>query len=194
MKSFLKVILLFTILYSNCLIAGEASNIINKASNNVIKRIVSLQEKTDEAVMQVIDEELMQHVDYKYASLKTLGKHYRKASKNKTELRLYMSVFRRTLLKDYTNIFKKYTNEKITIVKESTTGKTTSVYGNIVSIDNKVRIVFKMKKSKKTGKVKLYDIVAEGISLIDSKRSEYSSIIKKSGFSELVKILERKSK
>jgi phospholipid transport system substrate-binding protein len=192
MKSFLKVFVLFAMLYSDFLVAGEASNIINTASNNVIKRIMSLPEKSSDEVMKIIEEELMEHVDYKYASLKTLGKNYKKASKNRAELAEYMLVFRSTLIKDYTNIFKKYTNEKIEILKETKTGKTINVYGNIVSSGNKVKIVFKMKKNKKTGKIKLYDIVAEGISLIDSKRSEYSSIINKDGFSALIKLLKSK--
>lgn len=192
MKSFLKVCLFLGFLNTNIVIAGEASDIINDASNNTIKRILALNEKSDIQVRKVIEEELMPYVDHKYASFKTLGKNYKKARQNKNELKEFISLFRESLLTSYTNIFKKYTNEKIVILKESGRGKMVNVYANIVSTGNKVKIVFKMRKNKKTGKIKLYDIVAEGISLIDSKRSEYSSIINKEGFSNLIKLLKSK--
>jgi phospholipid transport system substrate-binding protein len=50
-----------------------------------------------------------------------------------------------------------------------------------------------VRKHKKTGDWKAYDMVAEGVSLLDSKQAELSSLIRQKGLAYVTEILKEKS-
>ena len=52
---------------------------------------------------------------------------------------------------------------------------------------------FKLRKNKKTGEWKVFDVIAEGISMLDTKRSEFSALIQKKGIDEVIKLLLQKN-
>lgn len=57
-----------------------------------------------------------------------------------------------------------------------------------------INIEFKLKKGKNTNTWLVYDMVAEGISLLDSKRSELSNLIKQQGLTSVASLLKEKAK
>ena len=56
-----------------------------------------------------------------------------------------------------------------------------------------INISFRVRKHKKTGEWKAYDMVAEGISLLDSKQAELSSLIRQKGLAHVTEMLKEKS-
>ena len=50
---------------------------------------------------------------------------------------------------------------------------------------------FKLRRDKKTGEWKAFDLIAEGISLLDSKQSEWSTKIRQDGILSVAKELEK---
>jgi phospholipid transport system substrate-binding protein len=57
-----------------------------------------------------------------------------------------------------------------------------------------IKIDFRVREDKKSLKFLVFDIVAEGISLIETQRSEFGSTISNSGFDKFASDLESKIK
>ena len=55
-----------------------------------------------------------------------------------------------------------------------------------------IKISFKLRKNTKTNEWKAYDMVAEGISLLSSKQSEYESILRQDGIQKVIDIMKEK--
>ena len=56
-----------------------------------------------------------------------------------------------------------------------------------------IRISFKLRKSKNTQQWKTYDLVAEGISLLSSKRNEFASMIRQQGIQAVIDEMRNKN-
>ena len=57
-----------------------------------------------------------------------------------------------------------------------------------------IQLEFKLRKDKKTGEWAAFDIIAEGISLLSSKQSEWSGKIRQEGILTVAKELESLAK
>lgn len=163
--------------------------VVQNTGNTLFSRISSNQqelEKFPELMRTIVDEELMPNVDYRYAAYKVLGKNLKnstKAQRNK-----FVDSMRRYLVRTYASVLNQYTNQKVIYepTKSSTGKKVVAV--NLVIVDvNKpdVNIVFKMRKNKKTNEWKAFDLVVEGISLLQSKQSEISRQIASQGIEQV---------
>jgi phospholipid transport system substrate-binding protein len=62
----------------------------------------------------------------------------------------------------------------------------------MVGRDN-IDVAFKVRLNKKTKQWQAFDMVAEGISLLDSKQAELGSIIRQKGLPYVTELLKRKS-
>ena len=56
-----------------------------------------------------------------------------------------------------------------------------------------IDISFRVRKNKKTLEWKAYDMVAEGVSLLDSKQAELSGLIRQKGLPYVTEMLKTKS-
>ena len=52
-----------------------------------------------------------------------------------------------------------------------------------------INMIFKLRKNSKTGEWKAYDLIVEGISLIDAKRSELSKPLRVNGIDYVTNML-----
>ena len=55
-----------------------------------------------------------------------------------------------------------------------------------------IKVAFKVRKDSKTNEWGAFDMVAEGISLLDSKRSEFESIIRQDGIQKVIDLMQSK--
>lgn len=142
----------------------------------------------------IVREELMPYINYKYAAGKVIGRHFAKT--NKVDRAAFVPVFREYLITSYAQVFTLYNNQKV----EFEPGKTFS-NKKIVAVNTQVieagrdpiDISFKVRKSRKTNEWKAFDMVAEGISLLDSKQAELSSLIRQKGLPYVTTMLKEKS-
>ena len=56
-----------------------------------------------------------------------------------------------------------------------------------------INVSFKVRKGKKTGNWAAFDMVAEGVSLLDAKQAELGGIIRQKGLSYVTELLKKKS-
>lgn len=143
-------------------------------------------ERFPDLMRTIVEEELMPHVDYKYAAFKILGKQLKRTTKEQRAK--FADSMRQYLIRTYATALKQYNNQQVVYQKpQPYKGK------KIVSVDTKivepgrpdVTISFKMRQNRKTGQWKAFDMVVEGISLLQSKQAELSRRIQQQGLDQV---------
>jgi len=105
-----------------------------------------------------------------------LGRYWRKASKS--ERLEYLVLFEKLIVGTYADRFSKYTKEKLTVKGSSRRGQFALVKSQINGGKEKpIRIEWRVTRSKVD--YKIFDIVIEGVSMIRTQRSEFSSVIRR---------------
>ena len=147
--------------------------------------------KSSPAEMEnLIDELLMPYIDVPFASYKILGTHLRKTTKQeRTE---FVDVMSRELKEIYSSALSQYNNQSIRYetVKQVTNKKMVSVKTTLLSPESSnIDMTFKLRQNSKTNKWKAYDLVVEGISLIDSKRAELAKPLRDKGIQYVTQLV-----
>ena len=139
----------------------------------------------------VVNEELMPYVNVKYAAYKLLGTHLKKTSAE--ERAEFVIAFREYLVASYAQVLTLYTDQKITLEKAKKIPEGKKIISVRVDILDSarptVKVDFKLRKNKKTGEWQAFDMVAEGVSLLSTKQSEWNGKIRKEGISSVSKEL-----
>jgi len=142
----------------------------------------------------IMEQELMPHVDHRFAAFKVLGKHFRTVPKDK--LPEFVSEFRQYLVSNFAVALASYDGQEVLFqpIQDIGKGKEMSVKAIIRESGRPdINITFKLRKSKKSQQWKTYDLVAEGISLLSSKRNEFSSLIRQQGIQAAIDAMKNKN-
>ncbi|WP_373604467.1 phospholipid-binding protein MlaC [Vibrio sp. UCD-FRSSP16_30] len=152
--------------------------------------------QSPEELKVVVEEELMPYVNDRYAGLKVLGNYLRHADKQ--EVNEFLAAFRNYLVTAYAQVLTQYKDQDIQYAKARSIRDDQRIVSIPVKIvDGKrppINLEFKWRKDKKTNEWQAFDMVAEGVSLLSSKQSEWGSKIRKDGLPAVTKELERLSK
>jgi len=159
--------------------------VLKKAGTNLFTRISANQQaiqKFPHLMRDIVEEELMPSIDYRYASYRILGKHLKKISKEQRAE--FVKAMRHYLVRTYSIALSKYKNQKVVFEADKPT-KGKRIIGVKTQITEQgaptINVVFQMRKNKKTGEWKAFDIVVEGISLLSTKQAELNKKIAKQG-------------
>lgn len=152
-------------------------------------------QKNPNLLKDIVREELVPYINYQYAAFKVIGgSNFKKTTKK--ERAEFVPVFRDYLVTSYAQVFTLYKNQEVKFEPERDFAdekvvavKTTVLESGREPID----ISFRVRKSKKTGEWKAYDMVAEGISLLDSKQAELSGLIRQKGLAHVTAMLKEKA-
>ncbi|ASP47446.1 MlaC/ttg2D family ABC transporter substrate-binding protein [Cognaticolwellia beringensis] len=142
----------------------------------------------------IVREELMPYINYQYAAYKVIGSNFKKT--NKAERAEFVPAFREYLITSYAQVFTLYNNQLVEFApaRDFSDERVVSVATSVIEPGREpIDISFRVRKNKKTGEWKAYDMVAEGISLLDSKQAELSSLIRQKGLSHVTEMLREKS-
>lgn len=147
-----------------------------------------------ELLKVIVREELMPYIFYQYAGLKVLGNYRKKASKE--EIQAFLLAFREYLVTSYAQVFTLYNKQAIIFEPEKEIGKQKIIMIGIDIVeknDHRINIKFKIRKNSKTNEWQAFDLVAEGISLLDAKTKELRSILAENGVPKVTAMLLEKS-
>lgn len=196
------ILVLFFSLYSLLVSANEdvisdPNQVIRSVSANTFARISaekSLLKERPEHIQVIITEELIPYFDYKYAAYKVMGPHLKKTTKEQRNA--FVAAFKDYLINAYGHILLEYDQQKFEIIDNKQ-----FMEKSIISIpvrvhdttDKKTQIAFKLRKNKKTGQWKVFDVIAEGISMLNTKQSEFNELIYKKGIDHVIELLEKKN-
>ena len=194
-RSFLNTI------FSACLIvllmavygyAGEPTDIAKQTTDKVIDILKNKEmrraDKTKErraAIRKVVGE----HFDFEEMAKRSLAQHWRQRTpeERKEFVALYADLLERTYIKKVES----YSDEKITYGEESGDSDYSVVKTKIITKKN-IDIPVEYKMEKKSGKWVVYDVVIEGVSLVNNYRNQFNKIIASDSYQELVARLKNK--
>ena len=132
---------------------------------------------------------LFTRFDFSEMARRALGAHWRR--RTATEQQEFVQLFTELLERQYAGIIESYTDEKIVYVGERTDGafaevnsKIFTAKGQELSINYKAQLIGQ--------EWKVYDVIAEEISLVNNFRSQFSRVISSSSYDELVRRLKEK--
>lgn len=146
-----------------------------------------------EALAKIVEQQLMTHVDHVYAALSVLGTQAKDIPREK--LVLFFEEFRLYLISTYSNILSSYTDQIVEFEPSRAieNQKTVSVRALIKDSGKPdISITFQVRRNKE-GQWKAFDLVAEGISLVQSKRSEFAPMIRQQGIDSVIDFIREKS-
>ncbi len=133
---------------------------------------------------------LFARFDFTEMAKRALGSNWRRRTPQEQEefVRLFTDVLERA----YAEIIESYSDEKITYIYERIDGTYADVSSKILtskgdeySINYKVHLV--------SNEWKVYDVVAENISLVNNYRSQFNRVIANGSYEELVRRLKDKA-
>ena len=105
----------------------------------------------------------------------------------------FVQLFRQVLEKAYIDKILSYTNEKVVFDKETMLAENQAeVQTRIVTSSKEIPIFYRV--ILKEGTWKVYDVVVEGVSLVQNYRTQFSDILAKNSPKELLEILRKKVK
>ncbi|WP_440876207.1 MlaC/ttg2D family ABC transporter substrate-binding protein [Thalassotalea sp. PLHSN55] len=170
---------------------------IEQVADSTFTRFASEQsaiQQDPNLLKNIVREELMPYIDYKYAAFKVIGRNLKKTTD--AERKAFVPVFRDYLITSYAQVFTLYDNQEVKFEpNKSVKGKKiVSIKTVIISPDrDPIDISFKVRLDKRSKQWKAFDMVAEGISLLDSKQAELNSLIRQKGLGHVTEMLREKS-
>ncbi|MGL6121546.1 MAG: MlaC/ttg2D family ABC transporter substrate-binding protein [Shewanella sp.] len=142
----------------------------------------------------IVREELMPYVDYKYAAYKVLGQYLKDSTEDQRDR--FVNAFEGYLISTYAQAFTEYSNQKVEFSPGIDFSKEKMVDVNVQIIEAgrpPIKLLFKARRLKDDS-WKAFDLVAEGVSLLSSKQSEISNLIRQQGIDPVIKMLEDRTK
>jgi phospholipid transport system substrate-binding protein len=156
-----------------------------------IKSDKKLQAGDKQKALQLAEEKVLPHIDFKEAMSLAMGASWRQATPEQQEQ--LVKAFRTMLVRIYSNAIDRYRGQTMKVMPvRMQPGATEVVVRNQYLSPGQppTPIEYSMKKTPEGWKI--YDIAVEGVSLVLTYRAEFQNITRTSGIDGLIKRLQEK--
>ncbi|TMA56622.1 MAG: ABC transporter substrate-binding protein [Deltaproteobacteria bacterium] len=173
--------------------AGEPTEAIRGAVNQGVEILKNAKLDNQKQRAQVIDQ-LRQVVyplfDFNEMAMRSLGANWRRL--NPQQRKEFVSTFTALLEKTYANQIDLYNGQQVIYTGETVDGDYAQVNSRIIDKNGQTySVVYKLHRVD--GKWRIYDVVAENISLVNNYRAQFNRVIAKSSFEELLKMMKQQA-
>ncbi|BDQ37654.1 toluene tolerance protein [Pseudodesulfovibrio nedwellii] len=187
-------------LFLVCLVIGSGS--VASADQTPMDRV---KEGTDKLITMLSDPDMVdpdkhdaaitrlrkaseKYIDFGLVTKYSVGKPWLKMT---PEMRVDLTeAFVRLLERSYLQRIPAYNGEKVNYKKELVSGNKAKVFTEIIDKDKKIVVEFRLKIVH--GEWMIYDVVAEGVSLVMNYRSQFSSVLKEGKPEDLLKLINER--
>lgn len=122
--------------------------------------------------------------DWSEMARRSLGQHWQK--RTDTEREEFVTLFRELLERSYISTIERYSGEKIAYAGDSVDGGYATVRTKmVIKQGREASIDYRM--SRRGDGWLIYDVLVEGVSLVNNYRTQFNQIIRTSSYQELVK-------
>jgi phospholipid transport system substrate-binding protein len=164
-------------------LAGEPLDTIKQSTEQVLEILRDPQLKADPAAMEgKIWEVVSIRFDFEEMARRALAVHWRDRSPQ--EQREFVDLFGKLLQRSYSGKLAQYTDERVDYLGEEIEGPRAEVRTKLVSKTMEIPIDYRM--LKKSTEWRVYDVVIEGVSLVNNYRNQFNRIVVSSGYKELI--------
>lgn len=148
--------------------------------------------KSDDAKLAELEKLFVKVVDVDWVGKFVLGRHWRSASDE--QKKAYLDAYKDFLIKHYTSRFSEYSGETFTIESSSEMRDGEfRVRMNIQRPKGQAPVVVDYMLRAEGKDFNVFDIVVEGVSLINTQRSEFSAAVDRQGLDKLTETLKNKT-
>jgi len=159
--------------------------------NAKVTKIVTDEKKSDDEKTEILSDMFRDYVNIQWIGRFVLAQNWR--SLKPAQQTEYLQAYEDYLLRTYVPIFKEYKGQKVEFVSATPLRNPAEfmVATKIISAgEPEVQVSYRIKKDAACFKV--YDIVAEGVSMLNTQRQDFGSIFARKGYAELINILKSK--
>ncbi len=163
--------------------------------NNVGNKIITIagekglsEEKKKDKIITLIDDS----IDSDWISRFVLGKNYKNiSSENRSK---FSKLYREFMINTYGPKFRNYNGRKFEVIEVVEQSGFFVAKAEFLPKDSNVPISVDFRVKERNGKLVILDFIAEGISLIETQRSEFNSAISQKGIDQFLIDLEERVK
>lgn len=160
--------------------------VIDILKNKELKKPANEKKRRTE-IRKVVSERF----DFEEMAKRALAVHWQKRTPE--ERKEFVPLFTDLLERSYIKKIERYTNEEILYTGEKIQGDNGVVDTKVVSRQN-VETPIRYKVLKENGNWMVYDVVIEGVSLVNNYRNQFNKIIRENSYEELVRKLKSKER
>lgn len=128
--------------------------------------------------------------DSKWIARFVLGKNHKTA--NEEQKKQFMSMYREFMINTYGPKFNSYDGKKFTVNSVEKQSNFYLVKSEFVPKNSDVVIFFDFRVKENEGNFSIVDFIAEGVSLIETQRSEFNSSINEEGMDKFLENLKKR--
>lgn len=182
----------FFVFGSSILFAGDPGKLV---MDTIDKGLVVLKEpslKGNDKVnerRQKLWETISPIFNFEEMSKRALGQHWKKRSDE--EKKEFVGLFTNILKDAYIGKTDAYSGEKVILMKERVDKEYATVQTKFI-LNTGSELVVDYNMLNNSGEWKIYDVIIEGVSLVNNYRSQFNSILIKSTYNELVQRIKEK--
>jgi phospholipid transport system substrate-binding protein len=168
--------------------ASSPTEQIQETIQQVLTVVNNAAQSDESGRKRLLRETLMPRFDWTEMAKQTLGKHWDAVSARQGE---FVSALSEFLGNSYAGKIGSYKDEKIIYLNEAVDNDQAQVKTKIVSSRGEpTAVTYQLHRVQ--GEWKIYDVVVEDISLVVNYRSQFSRILAKGGFDDLLRQLKEK--
>lgn len=138
---------------------------------------------------QMLEQVVEARFDYQEMSRRALGAPWKTLSDQ--EKQEFVSLFRTLLTNSYADKIETYSGEGVQYLNERTEKEYAEVRTKVLS--GKTEIPLDYRLINKANDWRVYDVVVDGVSLVNNYRGQFTKIIRSSSYADLVEQLRKKS-
>ena len=184
------------LVFSGVALAIEAPlDTVRNTTDQVVARVKDEKDalRSDPAKMySLVSEMIFPHFDFHVMSQFVLGEQWKSADDDSR--RAFVEQFRKLLVRTYAAALLEYSDQKITYpgAEQSANAKTSIVKQDIIQPSGSVLpVVYRL--HNRAGDWKVFDVSVDGVSLVKTYRSSFTSILKEGGIGKLIQTLSTKN-
>ncbi|WP_410473827.1 phospholipid-binding protein MlaC [Guyparkeria sp. TX1] len=174
---------------------AQARELVESTAEAVIAEIRENQaavEADPEALLEIVDRLLLPHVDSERMTRLVLGRYYRQASP--AQRAQFNKEFQRLLVRTYAGPLSELGNQEIEIVGTKPGGVDDElVVESEVSGGDLGTVPVDYRMAPVNGEWKSYDVVVDGISLVNNYRGSFAQKIQRDGIDGLIRTLREQN-
>ncbi len=182
---------------SNAIASEAPLDIVRQTTEQVVTRVQGDKDalrNNPGKMYSLVSEMIFPHFDFNVMSQFVLGPEWKSAEAGKRTQ--FVEQFRKLLVRTYATALLEYSDQKIEYPAQGTgadsNGKTATVRQDITQPGRQILpIVYRL--HSKTGDWKVFDVSVDGVSLVKTYRSSFTSVLKQGGIDKLIANLTTKN-
>jgi len=194
----LAALILFTVIFTNSFAATKsAEQVVREAVEQTTAKLVEEKEQLKvhpERIYDLIQDLVVPHFDFPIISRLVLGKTtWNQASDMQKQQ--FIHEFTTLLVKTYAKALQEYSDEAVVFLpnENSSDSRLIEIKTEVTGKDSAGKTPINYRMHMDGDEWKVLDLVVDGISLVNSYKGEYSSIVRKDGLDGLIARMKEKN-